>query len=80
MNNKDNVNNNTHIILPQQGDIGNYTGNCVNQPNPNGQGEAQPVSDRETCPRGREGLETYAGVAISARDISVGEMIDDHTP
>ena len=60
VNNKDNVNNNTHIILPEQGDIGNYTGNCVSQPNPNGL--------KRSC------------VAISARDISVGEMIDDHPP
>ena len=72
--------NNTHIILPQQGDIGKYTGYRMSQPNPNRQGEAQPVSDRETCPRGCEGLETYAGLAISARDISVGEMITDHPP
>ena len=34
------------------------------------------VSDRETCPRGREGLDTYSGVAISARDISVGAVIE----
>ena len=80
VNNKDNVNNETHIILPQQGDIGNDTGHCVSQPNPDRQGKAQPVSDRETCPRDHEGLVTYAGVAISARDISVGEMITDHPP
>ena len=80
VNNKDNVNNETHIILPQQGDIENDTGQCVNQPNTDGQGEALPVSDRDTCPRRSEGLEPYAGVAISARDISVGEMINDHHP
>ena len=80
VNNKDIVNNNTHIIIPQQGEIGKYMGIRVSQPNPQGRGEAQPVSDRETCPRGSEGLETYAGVAISARDISVGEMINDHPP
>ena len=45
-----------------------------------GQGNALAVSDRETCLRGREGLRTYAGVAISARDTSVGEMISDHPP
>ena len=43
-----------------------------------GQVHALPVSDRETCTRGREGPRTYAGVAISARDMSVGEMISDH--
>ena len=64
------------MILPQQGDTGKYTGNCVSQPNPNGQGEAQPVSDRETCPRGREGLVTQAVVATSAWDMSVGAIIE----
>ena len=76
VNNKDNVNNNTNITLPQKGDYRKIHGIL----NPNGQGEAQPVSDRETCPRGCEGLETYAGVAISALDISVGAVIDDHRP
>ena len=38
MNNKDNVNNNTHITLPQQVCMGKYTGYLVSQPNPNGQG------------------------------------------
>ena len=80
VNNKDIVNNNTNIIIPQKGEIGKYRGNHVSQPNPQGQGEVQPVSDRETCPRGRDGLETYAGVVISARDISVREMINDHPP
>ena len=36
VNNKDNVNNEAHIILPQQGDIENDTGHCVSQPNPDG--------------------------------------------
>ena len=80
MNNKDYVNNETHIILPPQGDIEIDTVHCVSQPNPDRQGEALPVSERETCSRGREGLETYAGVAISARDISVGQIITDHHP
>ena len=31
--------------------------------------------DRETCPGGCEAPQTYAGVAICARDTSVGEMI-----
>ena len=45
---------------------------------PQVQGNALSVSDRETCLRGYEGPRTYAGVAISARDTSVGEMISDH--
>ena len=49
-------------------------------PNPEGHGEALPATDRETCPRGREGLVTHAVVAISARDMSVGELISDHPP
>ena len=49
-------------------------------PNPEGHGEALPATDRETCPRGREGLLTHAVVAISARDMSVGELISDHPP
>ena len=49
-------------------------------PNLEGQGEALPASDWETCTRGREGLVTQAGVAISARDISVGAVIEDHPP
>ena len=36
-------------------------------------GHASLVSDGETCTRGREGLRTSAGVAISARDMSVGK-------
>ena len=56
------------------------TVDCESTPNPEGQGEALPASDRETCPRGHEGPRTYAGVAISARDTSVGEMISDHPP
>ena len=37
-----------------------------------------PVSDKETCIRGREGPRTSAGAAFSARDISVGEGVLDH--
>ena len=79
-NTTDIVNNNTNIRKSEQGYNETHTGNHGSQPNPQGRGEAQPVSDRETCTRGREGLRTYAGVAISARDISVGEMITDHPP
>ena len=43
-------------------------------------GHASPVSDGETRTRGREGLRTSAGVATSARDMSVGEGISDHPP
>ena len=39
-----------------------------------------PVPDEETRTRGREGLRTSAGVATSARDMSVGEGISDHPP
>ena len=41
---------------------------------------ASPVSDGETRTRGREGLQTSAGVATSALDMSVGEGIFDHPP
>ena len=78
VNNKDIVNNETQTILSTQGDIEMNTVRCESQPSPEGQGESLPVSDRETCARGREGLHTYAGVAISARDISVREMINDN--
>ena len=44
------------------------------------QGHGSSVSDGETRTRGREGLQIYAGVAISARDMSVGEVIFDHPP
>ena len=53
LNNKDIVNNHTHNIILQQGEIEKYKGTRVSQPNPQGQGEAQSVSDWETCPRGR---------------------------
>ena len=56
------------------------TVDCESTPNPEGQGEALPASDRETCPRGREGLVTQAVVADSARDMSVGAVIRDHPP
>ena len=47
---------------------------------PSGQVHASAVSDGETSTRGCEGLRIYAGVAISARDMSVGEVILDHPP
>ena len=51
-NNKDSVDNNTSIIIPEHGYKDTTTGNRGSQPYPQGQGKAQPVSDRETCPRG----------------------------
>ena len=39
------------------------TVDCESTPYPEGQGEVLPASDRETCPKGREGLVTQAGVA-----------------
>ena len=39
-----------------------------------------PVPDEEARTRGREGPRTSAGVAFSARDISVGEGVLDHPP
>ena len=39
-----------------------------------------PVYDGETRTRNREGLRTSAGVAASARDMSVGAEIYDHPP
>ena len=56
------------------------TTDCESTPNPEGQGEALPATDKETCIRGREGLVTHAVVAISARDMSVGAVIGDHPP
>ena len=47
---------------------------------PSGQVHASSVSDGETHTRGREDLRIYAGVAISALDMSVGEVISDHPP
>ena len=78
--NKDIVINDTQNTLPSKGNVETGTVDCESTPNLEGQGEALPASDRETCTRGREGLVTQAGVAISARDKSVGEMIEDHPP
>ena len=47
---------------------------------PSGQVHASSVSDGETRTRGRDGPRIYAGVAISARDMSVGEVISDPPP
>ena len=60
VNNKYVVNNETHTLLPMNGNVEMNTVRCESQPNPKGQGEALLVSDRESCPRGHEGLDTYA--------------------
>ena len=39
-----------------------------------GQVQTYPVSDKETCIRGRESPRTLAGAAFSAQDISVSEV------
>ena len=54
------------------GNLETCTEDCESTPNQEGQGGALPPSDRETCPRSREGLVTQAVVADSARDMSVG--------
>ena len=77
VNNKDIVNNDTQNTLPSSGNVETDTVNCESTKNPEGLGEALPVSDRETTP---EVVRVYAGVAISALDISVGAVIDDHRP
>ena len=46
----------------------------------NEQVHTSPVSDGETRTRDREGLRTSAGVATSARDMSVGEGIYEYPP
>ena len=74
-NNKDIVIHDTQNILPNKGNIETGTLDCESTPNLEGQGEALPASDRETCPRGREGLVIQAVVATSARDMSVGAVI-----
>ena len=76
--NKDVVIKDTQIIVPSIGNVERSTVDCESTPNLEGQGEALPASDRETCPRGCEGLVTQAVVATSARDMIVGAVIGDH--
>ena len=78
--NNDLVINDKQNIIPNEDNIetGTATVDCESTPNLEGQGEALPASDRETCTRGRESLVTKAGVAISARNMSVGAVIGDH--
>ena len=63
------------VIKPEQINDATRSETCSSE-----QGHASPVSDGETRTRGREGLRTSAGVATSARDMSVGEGINDHPP
>ena len=53
---------------------------CESTPNPEGQVEALPSTDRETCIMGLVGLVTHAVVAISARDMSVSAVIGINPP
>ena len=46
----------------------------------NRQVHTYPVPSKEARARGCEGLRISAGVAFSARDISVGEGVLDHPP
>ena len=78
VNNKDLVIKDTQNIIQNMGSIETGTVDCDSTPNLEGQGEALPISDKETCISGHEGLVTQAGVVISAQDISVGAMIGDH--
>ena len=75
--NKDFVIKDTQNIIPSTGSIETSTVDCESTPNLEEQGEALPASDRETCPRGREGLVTQAVLATSARDMSVRAVIGD---
>ena len=79
-NNKDSTDDNTSVIIQEHENNDTVMGAHVSETYPQGQLHALPVPDRETCPRGCEGPRTYAGVAISARDISVDEMITYHPP
>ena len=78
--NKDFVIKDTQNIVPSTGNLETSTVDCESTPYPEGQGEALPASDREICPRGREGLVTQAVVATSARNMSFGTLIGDHSP
>ena len=75
---KDVVNENTPNHIPSTTDLIIDTVDCESTPNPEGQGEALPASDKETWPGGCEGLATQAVVATSALDMSVGVLIGDH--
>ena len=71
--NKDMINHTFDVIKPDNINDATRSETCSSE-----QGHASLVSDGETHTSGREGLWTSAGVATSARDISVGEVIYDH--
>ena len=58
------VNKNIQNKIDSTIEINADTIDCESTLNPEGQGEALPATDRETCSRGREGLVTHAVVAI----------------
>ena len=58
VNDKDIVCNDTQNTLPIKGNVETETVDCESTSNIEGQGEALPASDRQTCTRGREGLVT----------------------
>ena len=68
---KDIYDNNNDFVSKEN--LETSTVDCESTPNPEGQGEALPASDRETCTRGREGLVTQDVVANSAKDMSVSQ-------
>ena len=74
------VNKNIQNKIDSTIEINADTIDCESTLNPEGQGEALPATDRETCSRGREGLEIHAVVANCARDMDVGAVISDHPP
>ena len=65
-------------VLSKVRDIQMPTKDCESKPNPAVQGEALTAPCEETCNRGQQGLVTHAVVVISARDMSVSPVIDDH--
>ena len=73
--NKDMFDHNFDVIKPDNINDATQSETCSS-----GQVHASSVSDGETRTRGCEGLRIYAGVATSAQDMSVGEVISDHPP
>ena len=63
------------VIKPDQINDATRSETCSSE-----QEHGLPVSDGETRTRDCKGLRTSAGVASSARDMSVGEGIYDHQP
>ena len=71
---------NTELLDHTSGAIVTVNDATRSETGSNEQMHTSPVSDGETRTRDREGLRIYAGVATSARDMSVGEGISDHPP